>query len=126
MKEQAGTFEEKAFLRGKVDDLRISSFGTKDAPSLAETSAYEICQERPTNKNQNCNHLGPSKTSLSSVREPKAVHFRGRQLSLIVGLLNLARPCPQTGITAMRQETKESTFWYLLLLFIKYRFPTFQ
>lgn len=42
MKQQAGTFEEKAFFRGKVDHLRISSLGTKGAPSLAETSAYEI------------------------------------------------------------------------------------
>lgn len=42
MKQQAATFEEKAFLRGKADQLRISSLGTEDAPSLAETSAYEI------------------------------------------------------------------------------------
>ena len=75
MKQQAGTFKEKAFLIGKVDHLRISSPGTKDAPSLAETSAYEICEERPRNRNQKWSSLGASESALSSPREPKTVHF---------------------------------------------------
>lgn len=76
MKQQAGTFEEKAFFRGKVDHLRISSLGTKGAPSLAETSAYEIYQESPPNKNQNWNNLGASESAVSSPGELKTVHFR--------------------------------------------------
>lgn len=39
--------KKRQFLRGKLDQLSISSLITKGASSLAETSAYGIHQESP-------------------------------------------------------------------------------
>lgn len=74
MQQQAGTFEENTFLRGKAEYLRISPLGTKDAPSLAETSAYDICQKRLKNKKQDWNNQGASKSAWLRAKARQGKH----------------------------------------------------
>lgn len=58
MNAQAGIVEEKAFLRGRVEYLRISYLSTKDASSRSEISTNVIYQDTSKNKNPNWSHLG--------------------------------------------------------------------